>query len=178
MLTRTCNTNAVTRPQRSGGTIESMLDQLFETPFGLGRGPSSTGTPAIDAFIAERGFVLRADLPGFSLEDLDISIVGRELVISGSRTHEFEENVQMVLGERPSGSFKRAFRLPFDVQADEATATLTNGVLGLTVQGDDRGGRAVLLIRGKDAAGLGRRVEGAARLWASTCRSATRMPSR
>jgi len=40
-------------------------------------------------------------------------------------------------------------------------------VLGLTVQGDDRGGRAVLLIRGKDAAGLGRRVEGAARLWAS-----------
>jgi HSP20 family protein len=95
----------------------------------------------LDAFVpkfevkeTKDALVLRADLPGVKLEDLDVSVKGDLLTVSGKREQEkktSEETWHMV--ERSFGGFTRSFTLPEAVDTKALGAELKDGVLTLTL---------------------------------------------
>lgn len=73
---------------------------------------------------------LRAELPGVSVEDLDISVTGKSLAITGERRIAGEdESAKYHRKERESGSFSRMIDLPNLVDGEKVEAKLLNGVL-------------------------------------------------
>lgn len=80
------------------------------------------------------GYVFKADLPGVREEDLDISLTGNRLVISGKRqSEERKEDERFYAYECAYGSFSRAFTLPEGIDADHVRADLKDGVLTLMI---------------------------------------------
>lgn len=78
-------------------------------------------------------YVLRADLPGFREDAVEVSLNGNLLTITGKREEEHrEEGEQFFTLERSHGSFTRSFALPDNVDGEGINADLKNGVL--TVQ--------------------------------------------
>jgi HSP20 family protein len=110
-----------------------LLSSLFDTP----TFPQSTQRrwiPAIDLVETESDFVLRADLPGLSEDDVNIELEDNVLTVSGERKSEHEESKQGYYRvERSSGSFRRTLTLPEGVDADSVKATFDRGVLEIRV---------------------------------------------
>ena len=79
--------------------------------------------------------VITADLPGVDpLVDVDVSVEGNTLTISGERSHEEEvKEDSRVLWERSYGRFERRIGLPDGVDPDTITATYDKGVLVVKV---------------------------------------------
>ena len=90
--------------------------------------------PSINLTEDKDHYYLRAELPGISAEDLDIQATGNNLSISGERKIEVEKgNVRYHRKEREEGKFSRAISLPGDIDADGVSASLTNGILKVSV---------------------------------------------
>jgi HSP20 family protein len=113
------------------------FDRLFNTMF---EGPGSDARalrrwmPAMDLVEAEGEFVLRADLPGLSEEDVKIEFEDSTLTISGERKAEHEtERDGYLRVERATGSFQRSLTLPKGVDPEAVTARFDRGVLEVRV---------------------------------------------
>ena len=79
-------------------------------------------------------FVLRADLPGMSEEDIKIELEDGTLTVSGERKAEHETGEEGYYRvERASGSFSRSLTLPKGVNADGVTAGFDRGVLEVRI---------------------------------------------
>src|SRR5687768_2355862 len=96
-------------PLRELGTLQTEMNRLFNTVFD---GPTPTGgtmrrwMPAMDLLEAGDDFVLRADLPGMSEEDVSIELEDSTLTISGERKIEHEkEGDGFYRVERATGAF-------------------------------------------------------------------------
>ena len=90
--------------------------------------------PALNAYLGSDDVVITAELPGFDSKDIDISIVGDSLTISGAREDEKAEDGDVFLRrERFTGRFKRTLQLPFKVESDKVSATFENGVLKIAL---------------------------------------------
>jgi HSP20 family protein len=75
-------------------------------------------------------YYVRAELPGMKAGDLDISITGNTLSISGERTISAQgESVKYHRREREAGNFSRVITLPGQVDANKVEAKSSNGVL-------------------------------------------------
>lgn len=75
-------------------------------------------------------YVLSALVPGLKAEDLNIQILENVVSIEGAYQ---ESDGEYLLNELPSGSFRRALRLPTEVEADKAEAKIADGVLTLNL---------------------------------------------
>jgi HSP20 family protein len=78
-------------------------------------------------------FVLRADVPGLTEKDFQISLAGSTVTLRGERKLEVPEGHSVHRRERRPFRFAKSFELPTRVDAEKATATLKNGVLTLTL---------------------------------------------
>lgn len=87
--------------------------------------------PAVDVVETEGAFVLSAELPGVAREDVDLQAEGRRLELSGRRPLPSEGTFSQM--ERSYGPFRRVFELPSPVDADAVEASLSGGVLTITV---------------------------------------------
>ena len=119
------------------------MDRMFE---GLGSARpglegSTTGgfppiwSPAIDVVEREGRFVVRADVPGFSPDDIRLEIRDGTLVLEGERRQEIEvEGKEGVYrSERMYGRFSRVIPLPEAADLDKAAARFENGVLEIEI---------------------------------------------
>ena len=90
---------------------------------------------AIDASETDQAFVVRADLPGFSKDDIAIEVIGKLVKISTSKTRAIEtkEGERLLRTERFSGEFARQFKLTVDIDEEAVSAKLVHGVLELTL---------------------------------------------
>jgi HSP20 family protein len=87
-------------------------------------------SPAIDVIDRKEELVLRADLPGLTEKDIEITVRDGTLRLSGQRTEEKETKEEdYYRSERWSGSFSRALTLPAGINADKVNASFRNGVL-------------------------------------------------
>lgn len=94
----------------------------------------SSWAPAVDIKEEDDHFVIRADIPGVSAEDIDITMEQGVLTIKGERKHESEEEKEGYHRiEREHGTFMRRFALPENVKADEISASSKDGVVELTL---------------------------------------------
>lgn len=90
--------------------------------------------PSLD--LSDRGDTLVAELevPGMDPKDLDISVTGDVLTISGEKKREREEKEQNYhLVERSYGKFSRSVRLPSTVDPDRVEASYKDGILTITL---------------------------------------------
>ena len=128
-------------PARELATIQSEMNRLFNTffePAGGTNGSSpSTGrrwVPAMDLVESEDEFVLRADLPGLSENDVNIELEDNVLTVSGERKAEHEERKEGYYRvERASGQFSRSLTLPEGIDPDSIRANFENGVLEVRI---------------------------------------------
>ncbi|HIF95109.1 MAG: Hsp20/alpha crystallin family protein [Myxococcales bacterium] len=89
--------------------------------------------PPVNLQETDEGYLLTAEIPGISPENLDVSIEGSTVTLSGERKVEFEagNGTSVHRRERQSGNFRRGFELPSEIDLDLAKATHKNGVLTL-----------------------------------------------
>jgi HSP20 family protein len=93
-----------------------------------------TYAPRFDVKETKDAYVFRADLPGVKQENVEISLTGNLLSISGHREEERREQSDTTYAsERSYGRFSRSFTLPEGVDGENVTADLKDGVLVLTV---------------------------------------------
>lgn len=122
--------------------MQEDMDRLFEG-FGFGRRGLLTPSgeervewmPAIEAFQRGNEFVVRADVPGLSKDDLNVEVGEDTLTIRGERKYDHEEEREGVYrSERSYGSFYRAIPLQEGAVADSAKASFKDGVLEIVMQ--------------------------------------------
>lgn len=124
-------------PLRELSSLQSEMNRLFD---GLFEAPAGTGTtprrwiPPMDLVETEEHFVLRADLPGVSEEDVKIELDDQVLTISGERKSDHETRKEgFYRVERAFGAFSRSLTLPQGVDADAVSASFNQGVLEVRI---------------------------------------------
>ena len=125
-------------PAREINSLQQEMNRLFgsffDTPTpSAGNGPRRW-IPAMDLVETDEHFVLRADLPGMSEGDIDLSLEDNVLTVSGERKSEHEEKREgFYRVERAFGSFSRSLTLPEGVDGDAIAATFDSGVLEVRI---------------------------------------------
>jgi HSP20 family protein len=76
---------------------------------------------------------LRAELPGLSEKDVDVSVNGSTLTLRGERKLQAPEGYSVHRAERGAYRFERSYQLPTKIDAEKAQAVMKNGVLTLTL---------------------------------------------
>jgi HSP20 family protein len=110
------------------------VDRLFDAFFGTDRDQSRRWVPPVDLVEAEDHFLLKADLPGLSDEDVSIEVQDGTLTISGERRAEHESHERgWYRIERSFGSFSRSLTLPDGVDSEAISARFENGVLEVSI---------------------------------------------
>jgi len=117
--------------------LQSSMESLLRSPRSeqLFFGPSTSGVfPPVNVFRTSEGdLVIRAELPGVKPEDFNLTAEGRRVTITGERKPETPEGVTYHRRERAAGRFSRSFQLPEDLDLENATATLSQGVMTLRI---------------------------------------------
>ena len=139
--------------------IQDDFDRLFGG-FGLGQGWGAPiaerqrmdWTPAIEAFQRGNEFIVRADVPGLSRNDLTVEVGDEALTIRGERKYDHEEERDGVFrSERSYGSFYRVVPLPEGTLSESAKANFKDGVLEIVIQAPSqevRRGRRIEIAEG------------------------------
>jgi HSP20 family protein len=122
-------------------TLQNEMNRLFNTffdqPAGSGRSgaaPDRRWIPAMDLVETGDHYVLRADLPGLSDEEVNIQLQDNVLTISGERKAEHETQPEGYYRlERAFGGFARSLTLPDGVDPDAVQAHFDRGVLEIRI---------------------------------------------
>ena len=147
-------------PLRELSSLQNEMNRLFNTAFDTPT-PGNGGTlrrwvPAMDLVETADDFVLRADLPGMSQDDVKIELEDNVLTVSGERKAEHEEKGEGYHRvERAFGSFSRSLTLPKGVDADAVKASFDNGVLEIHVpKPEERKPRRIEIAVGEQPAAI------------------------
>ena len=115
--------------------IDDLFKGLFVRPmrFDLDVGPQMR--MKIDVTKAEDTYTVKADIPGVKKDDIQVSVDGNEVTISGEIKKESEEKKgeEVLRSERYYGKVSRSFTLPHDVDEAKVVAKYADGVLKLTL---------------------------------------------
>ncbi len=116
-------------------SLREEMNQLFDPALGsFTRSNASfrSWAPALDLYQDRDQFTVLVDLPGMKKEDVDISLQGDSLTISGQRAREEKDN-EGLRSERFSGSFQRTITLPTPVDASKVKASYQDGILHIVL---------------------------------------------
>ena len=105
------------------------VDRLFS-----GERRPSAWLPRVDVFDRGEQLVIRAEMPGITADDIDITIEDRTLTIAGARSFE-EDTDEGTIHRREihQGRFERTLVLPEGMNPEEITANVENGILEVAV---------------------------------------------
>jgi HSP20 family protein len=127
-------------PVRELNTLQNEMNRLFSTFFDTpttgsgGNGGLRRWIPAMDLVETDEHFILRADLPGLSEDDVKIEFEDNLLSISGERRTEHEDKREgFYRVERAMGTFSRSLTLPEGINVDAVKATFDKGVLEVQI---------------------------------------------
>ena len=110
------------------------IDYLFDDLVGRTSAGWTGWNPSADLFENDDAYVLEMELPGFSREDIELTVERNVLTVSGQRSAEEEtESVTYHLRERGTARFSRSFALPRSMDAEGVEARFDNGVLTVTL---------------------------------------------
>jgi HSP20 family protein len=116
--------------------LREEMDKLFHDFMGdlapaWSPGWFGTGAyPAVNLWEDDQNLFAEAELPGLSMDDVEVFVVGNELTIRGERkAPQVEEGVAYHRQERTGGRFNRVLPLPMQIDAEKVEATFRDGVL-------------------------------------------------
>ncbi|GAB6062730.1 MAG: Hsp20/alpha crystallin family protein [Candidatus Dadabacteria bacterium] len=126
---------------RLAGLADGLLSLFEDGPSAGAAGPGRTHwTPPVDVYDTGEAFVMVAEVPGLEQEAIRAEVQGGTLVLQGERPLvRPAEGRSYHRIERPSGSFRRVFRLPDDVDPDAIRAVYRDGILEVTIPRARRG---------------------------------------
>ncbi len=118
-------------PSLLGNDIDDMFQGFFRPVIHSGLSKKDNLMPAVDIDETEEGYVLMAEIPGFSKEEINVSLHEGQLVIKAEHKEESEKKQSggSVLKERRYGSFYRSFNFGKTIKEEAITAKYENGVL-------------------------------------------------
>ena len=112
------------------------LDRLFKQ-FQCGSGDpwplNERSYPALTIWDDGDSICAEAEVPGFEMADLEVTVLGNQLTIKGRRKASKKEDATLHRHERFTGEFVRSMMLPVEVDRDKVDATLKDGVLTLVM---------------------------------------------
>jgi len=145
----------VRRKERERGSLARLhdeVDDLFRSSFEDWDWPvwSRGRWPAIDIAENENEFVVKAEVPGCEADDIDISVHGNTLTISGEKKAEEEKKEKGYYHiERSYGSFRRDFNLASDIDPEKIEATCKDGVLTITLPKSEKAKAVKVKVKGE-----------------------------
>ena len=116
-------------PFRELDDLAERVNSLWETGFG---GQLDRWAPLADVEEAEDAYTVEIELPGVRRDDIDVQLVNRVLTVSGE-VKEKERAGILHRRTRRVGQFHYAVTLPGDVDGDDVSARLNDGVLSIRV---------------------------------------------
>ena len=126
------------RPMRNPFSFHNEVGRIFGDLFAFHESGTDTEEtswiPTVDISETENGYEIRAELPGVSEDDVNVSVTDNVLTVKGEKRQEAEtegKNYRRV--ERRYGSFQRRFTLPSEVETDDIKAEFNGGVLTLSI---------------------------------------------
>ena len=135
------------------------LDRLAAAAFGT---PARPASAPMDAYREGESFVIHVDLPGITPDSLDVEVERNVLTLRAERTGAEPEGAELVVAERPRGTFSRQVILGDTLDTERLEATYDAGVLTLRVPVAERakarkvsvagGGGEQKVIEGESAA--------------------------
>jgi HSP20 family protein len=128
------------RPASPFGTVDRLFDEFFGPRFprlfGWDRPLGGLGefAPSVDVIDREDEVFVRAEVPGYKKEDIEILVSGNTLTLKGETgAEQKEERGDYYYQEISRGSFARTLALPAEVDDSKAKASMKDGVLELTL---------------------------------------------
>src|ERR1051325_1033744 len=125
-------------PFRHLSLLRDEIDRLFDSPLNALTNNSQQflngWLPTIDLYDDRDQLVLKAELPGMKKEDIDISLHGDVLTLSGERKEqEVFDKAETYRAERFLGRFQRSVTLPFAVDSKKVQASYRDWILTVTL---------------------------------------------
>lgn len=111
--------------------LRGRLDRVFDD---LTDGARATRRLAVDVLDHDDHYLLRADVPGITPDEVKVELEDDVLTVSGSHEEKSEEkDGNYVRRERHFGSFTRSMRVPRGTDPSEIEAKISNGVLEVRI---------------------------------------------
>jgi HSP20 family protein len=123
------------------------LDRLTQQVFGTVARPAAM---PMDAFRKGDTFYIKLDLPGISLESIDLTVEQNVLTIHATRPG-LDGDVELLVAERPTGTFNRQVFLGDTLDAEHIEADYTAGVLTLAIPVHEAAKPRKVAINSQDA---------------------------
>ena len=124
-------------PYRDMLSVRDEMNRVLNEVFNRGANDESAWfsgvwSPPVDIYETDEALVMKAELPGFSKDDISIELKENTLVIKGERKHEDEvKEGNYHRKERMYGAFQRSFMLPATVDREKVSASYRDGILEL-----------------------------------------------
>ena len=108
----------------------------------------SLEAPALDVYEQKDDVIVKAEIPGLTKEEIDISLDGNTLTIKGEKKKEEEvKDEDYYRCERTYGAFSRSIELPVTVQTDKVNASFKNGVLEIRLPKTEEAKKSVVKVK-------------------------------
>lgn len=115
--------------------VDRLFESFFREPFGALDWPLWGGgkwSPALDVAENDKELTVRAELPGLDPKDVEVTVTGNQLTVSGEKKESSErDGKDYYHSETRYGSFRRVVPLPEGVDTEHVDAQYANGVLTL-----------------------------------------------
>jgi HSP20 family protein len=126
------------RPRTRLPIVQDDIDRAFERLMRQWASPVSFSeagwNPSVDVIETDDEIVVKAEIPGVSMDDIDLTVENNRMILSGEKKQEHEEkDDNYYLMERSYGSFRRIFVLPAQADAERVVASYEDGLLTVTV---------------------------------------------
>jgi HSP20 family protein len=130
------------------GDFDDLFKGFFVRPMRFDLDQPAQMSIKVDVTKADDAYSVKAEMPGVKKEDINVSIEGSQVTISGEIKKEKEEKKgeEVVRSERYYGKVARSFTLPQEVDEAKAKANYTDGVLQLTLPTKVRAGSRKLTV--------------------------------
>jgi HSP20 family protein len=115
--------------------MEDVFKGLFVRPMRLDVDLPERMSIKVDVTKTDDTYAVKAEMPGVSKNDINVSVDGNQVTISGEVKKEKEEKKgeEVIRSERYYGTVSRSFTLPQEVDQARAEARYADGVLNLTL---------------------------------------------
>lgn len=118
--------------------LQEQINQVFEETYGrrperkIKEYAGAAFIPPVEAWETESEIYLTVDLPGMTIEEIDLQIEGEQLIVKGERKRS-EEKRNYKRQEKLYGPFFRAFNLTTPINREKVAASYKNGILQIVL---------------------------------------------
>ena len=119
------------RPQSANlmNEMDNIFHSIIGNPLDFTMRNIESRSPYVDIKETDINYTISADIPGFNKSELNLTLNNKILTISGKQVINESNSEKFVYRERRTGSFKRSFNIPKNINLDEISATIENGIL-------------------------------------------------